>query len=100
MALLKERGAVAHLVPCTASAEAIVADPRSVVDPGRGPRPGRASDSWPRVAGETLLDMQRADYSDAATQAQSTQLMRFLLAPHLCGAPLNTRQILIDLMQL
>jgi len=37
---------------------------------------------------------------DPQTKAQSKQLMRFLLAYHLGGAPLNTRQILIDLMQL
>ncbi|MES2114611.1 MAG: DNA repair protein RecO [Pseudomonadota bacterium] len=100
LALLKETGVAADLTRCTASREAIVADRLYVVDPERGPRPERASDSWPRVAGKTLLDMERADYSDAATQAQSKQLMRFLLAHHLGGAPLNTRQILIDLMQL
>jgi DNA repair protein RecO (recombination protein O) len=52
------------------------------------------------VSGKTLLDMEREDYSDPQTQAQSKQLMRFLLAHHLGGAPLNTRQILIDLSQL
>ena len=52
------------------------------------------------VLGKTLLDMEREDYTDPATQAQSKQLMRFLLAHHLGGQPLNTRQILIDLMQL
>ena len=55
----------------------------------------------PQLAGaKTLLDMEREDYSDSTTQLQSKQLMRFLLAHHLGGAPLNTRQILIDLMQL
>jgi DNA repair protein RecO (recombination protein O) len=44
--------------------------------------------------------MEREDYQDAATQSQSKQLMRFLVAHHLNGAPLNTRQILIDLSQL
>jgi DNA repair protein RecO (recombination protein O) len=52
------------------------------------------------VSGKTLLDMQRGDYTDAATQTQSKFLMRYLLAHHLGGAPLNTRQILLDLMQL
>jgi DNA repair protein RecO (recombination protein O) len=52
------------------------------------------------VCGKTLLDMERGDYSDSATLAQSKHLMRFLLAHQLGGAPLNTRQILIDLMQL
>jgi DNA repair protein RecO (recombination protein O) len=100
LALLKETGVAADLTRCTASRAAIVAERLYVVDPERGPRPERASDTWPRVAGKTLLDMEREDYADAATQVQSKQLMRFLLAHHLGGAPLNTRQILIDLMQL
>jgi DNA repair protein RecO (recombination protein O) len=60
----------------------------------------RAADTWPVVSGKTLLDMEKEDYADAATQAQSKQLMRFLLAHQLGGAPLNTRQILIDLLKL
>ncbi|MGH8810249.1 MAG: DNA repair protein RecO, partial [Noviherbaspirillum sp.] len=54
----------------------------------------------PRVFGKTLLDMEREDYAEGTTQMQSKFLMRFLLAHHLGGIPLNTRQILIDLMQL
>jgi DNA repair protein RecO (recombination protein O) len=99
-ALLKETGVSADLTRCTATRAAVRADVVYVVDPERGPRPERASDPWPRVAGKTLLDMEREDYVDAATQSQSKQLMRFLLAHHLGGAPLNTRQILIDLSQL
>ncbi|MFM2087552.1 MAG: hypothetical protein RLZZ237_2421, partial [Pseudomonadota bacterium] len=53
-----------------------------------------------KITGKTLLDMESEDYGDAATQAQSKLLMRFLLAHQLGGATLNTRQILIDLMQL
>jgi DNA repair protein RecO (recombination protein O) len=99
-ALLKETGVSADLTRCTATRAPVQADLVYVVDPERGPRPERAADPWPRVAGKTLLDMEREDYQDAATQAQSKQLMRFLLAHHLGGAPLNTRQILIDLSQL
>ena len=40
------------------------------------------------------------DYSDSTTQLQSKFLMRHLLSHHLGGMPLNTRQILIDLLQL
>ncbi|MQA42201.1 DNA repair protein RecO [Rugamonas aquatica] len=99
-ALLKETGVAADLTRCIETRRAVQADVVYVVDPERGPRPERAADAWPRVAGKTLLDMESEDYQDAATQAQSKQLMRFLLAHHLGGAPLNTRQILIDLMQL
>ena len=99
-ALLKETGVAADLTTCTGTRLAVEAAQQYVVDPERGPRPWRAADSWPCVSGKTLLDMEREDYSDSATQVQSKQLMRFLLAHHLGGVPLNTRQILIDLMQL
>jgi DNA repair protein RecO (recombination protein O) len=99
-ALLKETGVAADLTRCVETRGAVQADLVYVVDPERGPRPERASDLWPRVAGKTLLDMECENYEDVATQVQSKQLMRFLVAHHLNGAPLNTRQILIDLSQL
>jgi DNA repair protein RecO (recombination protein O) len=99
-ALLKETGVAADLGRSTNTR--LLLDPAAeyVVDPEKGAREVLASDTWPVVSGKTLLDMERDDYGDPATQAQSKQLMRFLLAYHLGGAPLNTRQILIDLMQL
>nr|WP_315256880.1 DNA repair protein RecO [uncultured Duganella sp.] len=99
-ALLKETGVAADLTRCIETRGAVRSDVVYVVDPERGPRPERAADPWPRVAGKTLLDMECENYEDVATQAQSKQLMRFLVAHHLNGAPLNTRQILIDLSQL
>jgi DNA repair protein RecO (recombination protein O) len=99
-ALLKETGVAGNLTVCTASGAPVVPDKLYVVDPERGPRPAHPADDTPRVSGKTLLDMERDDYSDAATQSQSKFLMRFLLAHHLGGAQLNTRQILIDLTQL
>ncbi|QJD88693.1 DNA repair protein RecO [Duganella dendranthematis] len=99
-ALLKETGVAADLARCVETRRAVQADVTYVVDPEHGPRPERAADPWPRVAGKTLLDMECENYEDIATQAQSKQLMRFLVAHHLNGAPLNTRQILIDLSQL
>ncbi|HEX5345176.1 MAG TPA: DNA repair protein RecO C-terminal domain-containing protein, partial [Duganella sp.] len=99
-ALLKETGVAADLTRCVETRRAVQADVVYVVDPERGPRPERSSDQWPRVAGKTLLDMECENYEDVATQVQSKQLMRFLVAHHLNGAPLNTRQILIDLSQL
>jgi len=99
-ALLKETGVAADLSRCTSTRAPVDPLVDYVVDPERGARLVRAADSWPVVSGKTLLDMEREDYTDPATQAQSKQLMRFLLAHQLGGAPLNTRQILIDLMQL
>jgi len=105
-ALLKETGVAADLTRCTTTRAPVEADGYYVVDPERGARTaGAGADidipvNWPVMTGKTLLDMEREDYADPQTQAQSKQLMRFLLAYHLGGAPLNTRQILIDLMQL
>ena len=53
-----------------------------------------------QLRGETLLAMAREDYRDAQTQAQSKQLMRYLLAHYLGDKPLHTRQLLIDLQGL
>ena len=99
-ALLKETGVAADLSRCAPSGDAVQAGADYVVDPERGPRLARAADVWPVVDGATLLDIQAGNYDSPQTQAQSKLLMRFLLAHQLGGAPLNTRQILIDLMQL
>jgi DNA repair protein RecO (recombination protein O) len=100
LALLKETGVATDFTRCADTSKAVDPGQTYVVDPERGPRIARASDHWPGVSGKTLLDMERQDYADAATQVQSKTLMRFLLAHHLGGMQLNTRQILIDLMQL
>lgn len=100
LSLLKETGVVGDLTLCADTHEQVVPDQIYVVDPERGARPVHPSDSSPWVSGKTLLDMEREDYRDSITQMQSKFLMRFMLAHHLGGVPLNTRQILIDLMQL
>jgi len=99
-ALLRETGVAGDFTICTSTGQPVDANQIYVVDPERGPRIAKPADKWPRVAGKTLLDMEHEDYSDSTTQSQSKFLMRFLLAHHLGGAQLNTRQILIDLMQL
>lgn len=99
-ALMKETGVAGNLVQCTQSGSAVEQEKMYVVDPERGPRPAVLADHWPRVSGKTLLDMEQENYADVNTQMQSKFLMRFLLAYQLGGVPLNTRQILIDLMQL
>ena len=100
-ALLKATGVAADLSRCAPGGAAVAAGVDYVVDPERGPRPATGGDNgWPVVDGRTLLDIEANDYDAPQTQAQSKLLMRFLLAHQLGGAPLNTRQILIDLMQL
>lgn len=100
LALLKETGVAGSLVETGRGGAPVEADRYYVFEPDRGPREAHASDTAPVVAGKTLLDMERGDYADPATQQQSKFLMRYLLAHHLGGVPLNTRQILIDLLQL
>jgi DNA repair protein RecO (recombination protein O) len=98
--LLRQTGVAGNWSHCVVSGKTVQADGIYVVDPEQGTRPERISDRAPKVSGKTLLDMEREDYSDPTTQLQSKFLMRYLLAHHLGGAQLNTRQILIDLMQL
>lgn len=100
LALLKETGVAASLATVASSAESVEPDLLYVMDPERGPREALASDTVPVVSGKTLIDMEAGDYSDVTTQQQSKFLMRYLLSHHLNGTPLNTRQILIDLLHL
>lgn len=99
-ALLRESGLLGDLTRCTQERERVQTEQFYVLDPERGPRPAMPADNVPRVSGKTLLAMQRGDYTEQSTQLQSKLLMRFLLAHHLHGAALNTRQILIDLQNL
>ena len=82
--------------------ERVLADRVYVFEPERGVREAgpQTPAELPRVAGQTLLDMEGDDYSRAQTVMQSKTLMRFLLNFYLGGVPLNTRQILIDLQNL
>jgi DNA repair protein RecO (recombination protein O) len=100
--LLRETGYAMNFDRTWDTREAIAATVSYVFDPERGVRLPRDGDpsNWPRVSGQTLLDMERDDYQRTATAAQSRNLMRFVLNYHLGGTPLNTRQILIDLQNL
>ncbi|KMZ12574.1 DNA recombination and repair protein RecO [Candidatus Burkholderia humilis] len=99
--LLRETGYAMNLTR-TVTRQSVIAEARYVFDPDRGVR--EASDDlpaqWPVIAGQTLIDMERDDYTNPQTAAQSKTLMRFLLNFHLGDTPLATRQILIDLQKL
>ncbi|MEM5449615.1 MULTISPECIES: DNA repair protein RecO [Paraburkholderia] len=99
--LLREAG-YALALNRTVNRKTVAAEGRYVFDPERGVR--EASDEWPsqwpRLSGQTLLDMEEDDYHRPQTVAQSKALMRFLLNTYLGGTPLATRQILIDLQNL
>lgn len=98
--LLKESGVAGQLTELGQGGEQVEPARYYVFEPERGPRIAVASDTLPVVSGKTLIDMEAGDYSDSVTQQQSKFLMRHLLAYHLGGVTLNTRQILIDLLQL
>ena len=98
--LLQETGVGGDLTFCTETRSRVAPEAFYVVEPEQGVRPATVSDTAPKILGKTLLDMAQENYADATTQSQSKSLMRFLLGYHLAGTPLNTRQILIDLMQL
>lgn len=103
--LLRETGYAISL-DRTVTKHNVVAERSYVFDPERGVcdvqtlEPHADALRGPVVTGQTLLDMERDDYSRPQTVAQSKTLMRFLLNTYLGGAPLATRQILIDLQNL
>ena len=100
LSLLRESGLIGDFINCAETKQRVLGDLFYVLDPEHGVRLACESERMPRVLGQTLLDMHNGEYSDVTTQTQSKMLMRFLLAHHLHGMPLNTRQILIDLQKL
>ena len=98
--LLQQAGLIGDLSYCVSSRGRVLANELYVMEPGVGVRFAELGENLPQISGKTLLDMSAGDYTDSQTQAQSKQLMRSLLSFHLHGAPLNTRQILIDLQKL
>ena len=52
------------------------------------------------VSGATLADLATGRFDSGASRTQAKYLTRAILAHHLDGVPLNTRQILLDLQKL
>jgi DNA repair protein RecO (recombination protein O) len=100
MNLLKMAGVLNDLSFCVQQRRRVSPALLYIVDPESGTRPAQENEAGIKVHGKTLIDMQSADYSDATTQSQSKLLMRALLAHHLHGSPVHTRQILVDLQNL
>lgn len=97
--LLQELG---YAVPLTAdeNGELIDADRQYRYEAEYGACELSATKNGVQLQGRTLLDMARGDYSAVQTQAQSKQLMRYLLTHYLGDKPLHTRQLLMDLQEL
>ena len=72
---------------------------RYVVERGAVRDTARVDEGLP-VAGKTLLDMARDNYTDAQSARQGKQLMRMLLNHHLDGKTLYTRELIKDLTKL
>lgn len=99
LSLLQQLG---YALPLETDAEgqAVVPERAYAYLPERGALPPEQAENGVQLLGKTLLDMARADYSDAQTRQQSKQLMRALLAHYLGDKPLYTRQLLMDLQEL
>jgi len=109
--LLKEAGYALTLDHDAVSGEAIRADGiyRYVLERGpvrvrnealRVAERGEGNENRLELAGQTLLDMARDDYTNPATLQQSKALMRMLINHCLGNQILNTRQLLKDMQQL
>lgn len=72
----------------------VVAEPDDEVSFGGG------ASAAATVAGSTLRELADGRFGSAASRQQAKYLTRAILSHHLDGAPLNTRQILIDLHKL
>jgi DNA repair protein RecO (recombination protein O) len=100
--LLRELGYAVTLDREADSGRAIAAEQRYTYVVERGPVPaeGPSERNGVQLLGQTLLDMQSGDYSNAMTQQQSKALMRALINHYLGDQVLHTRQLLRDLQEI
>lgn len=101
-ALLRELGYALTLDTDVDSGHPVAAERSYTYIVERGPVAAAAGSgaNGLELAGQTLLDMQRDDYTSPTTQQQSKALMRMLLNHLLGDQVLHTRQLLRDLQQL
>ena len=100
LGLLRELGYGLHLEHEAGSEELIVAENVYGYIADRGPIALRGSGNQVQFRGKTLLDLQREDFSDPQTLAESKQLLRLQIKHHLGQQELQTRQLLRDLQEL
>lgn len=65
----------------------------------RGPYPYNEEHVGIPVSGQTLLDLANDSFASTLTLQEAKRLMRYLIAHHLGGKPLYTRQLLVELNQ-
>ena len=100
LGLLRELGYGLLLDHEASSQQPITAEKFYGYIPDRGPIALRGSGNQVQFRGKTLLDLQREDFSDPQTLAESKQLLRLQLKHHLGQQELQTRQLLRDLQEL
>ena len=105
LGLLRELGYAPPLDRDAASGQPVRPESRYAYAPERGPlaiaagEPGGPEDGF-SVAGQTLLDMAREDYSRPQTRDEARALLRRLIAARLPGQSLHTRDMLRELQEL
>jgi len=97
--LLRDLGYAMTLDRDVDSGHPIAAEQRYTYLVERGPvsAPAGSNRIGVELIGQTLLDMQSDDYSNAVTQQQSKALMRMLINHYLGDQELHTRQLLREL---
>ena len=101
--LLKELGYAVELAREVGSHAPIVAEREYIYVVERGPMAageGAVPPDGIKLRGQTLIDLERDRFDDAATVAQSKQLMRLLIHHSLNGQELATRALVRDLQRL
>jgi len=99
--LLREIGYALVLERDSATGRGVDPAKTYTYDPERGPvEVSGAAQADLKLAGQTLLDIARDDFSDAVTQQQAKLLMRSLINHRLEYQPLRSRRIFRELMEL
>ena len=100
-AMLRETGYALALTHDPFECVAVLSGARYAYVPGRGPR--RLVDGESpgiEITGQTLIDIDRDDYTHPRTAAEAKLLMRMLVQHQMNGRPLATRQVFSQLLGL
>ncbi|HXF78135.1 MAG TPA: DNA repair protein RecO C-terminal domain-containing protein, partial [Usitatibacter sp.] len=101
--LLQELGYAVELAREAGSHAPIAAEREYLYVVERGAVPaqvGETPSNAVRLAGQTLIDLERGDFASATTASQSKQLMRLLIHHSLNGQELATRSLVRDLQRI
>jgi DNA repair protein RecO (recombination protein O) len=97
--LLAEIGYAATFSHQAETGQLVDAEASYVFQAERGPYPYSGDRAGVPVSGQTLLDLAGDCFDSAQTLQEAKRLMRYLIAHHLGGKALYTRQLLVELNQ-